>query len=146
MPRNVEVLSQSSSSVTITWEAPLDLGGRDDVEYRLCFEAEIESGLEECRSIDTTMTTLTGKITGCSPHVLGRPHAYSVCTIKELHFVNYGVLKVPAWTLAEVNTTGQIVLQKSLEFFIPWTYTWTQLPDILLHIGFTESIKVMVVM
>ena len=55
MPRNVEVVVQTATSITLSWEAPLDLGGRDENElhYQLCYEqAEVLS----CMDLGTSTT------------------------------------------------------------------------------------------
>ncbi len=58
MPINVMISSMTSNSVTLTWDEPLDLGGRLDLSYELCYQV-VASGEEEC----TTVTTTTGTIT-----------------------------------------------------------------------------------
>ena len=59
MPRNVQVIDQTSNSVTLSWEEPEDLGGRDDLSYVLCAELD---GMMDC----TTVMETTGTITGMS--------------------------------------------------------------------------------
>jgi hypothetical protein len=58
MPRNVEVVSQRTTAITLTWDAPLDLGGRDDVRYDVCYEDDDEFYPTEL-CIITTANTLT---------------------------------------------------------------------------------------
>lgn len=58
MPRNVAIVGLTSNSITISWDAPLDLGGREDVSYRLCYERD---GAEECTTaVMDTIDTITG--------------------------------------------------------------------------------------
>ena len=59
MPRNVEVVDQTLTSITLSWEAPQDLGGRDDVSYQLCYEL---AGVVNCVDVLNTTRILTGKI------------------------------------------------------------------------------------
>ena len=57
MPRNVQVIDQTSNSVTLSWEEPEDLGGRDDLSYVLCAELD---GIMDCITIVETTGTITG--------------------------------------------------------------------------------------
>jgi hypothetical protein len=38
VPRNVGVVSQTATTITLSWDAPLDLGGRDDLSYEICHQ------------------------------------------------------------------------------------------------------------
>ena len=59
MPINVQVVDQTATSITLSWEAPLDLGGRDDISYQMCYELP---GMVDCVDVmNTTAGILTGK-------------------------------------------------------------------------------------
>ena len=60
MPRKVQVLVQTLTAITLSWETPLDLGGRDDVSYQLCYEL---AGIIDCTDVNmNTMGTITGML------------------------------------------------------------------------------------
>ena len=58
MPRNFQVSAQTSTSITFTWDAPKDLGGRTDISYELCWQQV--GAAQECMTYDTTVATVNG--------------------------------------------------------------------------------------
>jgi hypothetical protein len=61
MPRNVGVVTQTATVITLSWDAPLDLGGRDDVSYRLCYQEDgVEAGEELCIPVLLTVAVISG--------------------------------------------------------------------------------------
>lgn len=80
MPINVEVTGRAVTSVILSWGAPLDLGGRDDTQYKLCYEAEADGIMQECIVVASTTGTITGKLHVVSLHVVSLHGMYcSVC-------------------------------------------------------------------
>jgi hypothetical protein len=62
MPGNVEVVNQTATAITLSWDAPLHLGGRDDVSYRLCYqEDEVEAEEESCIPVLLTVAVISGE-------------------------------------------------------------------------------------
>jgi hypothetical protein len=61
MPRNVKVVNQTATAIILSWDAPLDLGGRDDVSYRVCYQEDgVEAGEELCKLEALTVTVISG--------------------------------------------------------------------------------------
>jgi hypothetical protein len=58
------VVGETTTSVTLTWEPPENLGGRDDVSYLLCYAVAGIEGVEMCASVQDTTGTITGKQLG----------------------------------------------------------------------------------
>ena len=51
--------AQTSTSITFTWDAPEDLGGRTDISYELCWQQA--GAAQECMTYDTTVATVNSK-------------------------------------------------------------------------------------
>jgi hypothetical protein len=61
MPRNVGVVTQTATVITLSWDAPLDLGGRDDVSYIVCYqEDDVEAEEEFCIPVLLTVVVISG--------------------------------------------------------------------------------------
>jgi hypothetical protein len=61
MPRNVEVVNRTATAITLSWDAPLDLGGRDDVSYRVCYQEDgVEAEEESCILTLLTLAVISG--------------------------------------------------------------------------------------
>ena len=58
MPINLRVVNETATSITLSWEAPQDQGGRSDISYRLCYEQPTMF----CVDVSKTFAILTGKI------------------------------------------------------------------------------------
>ena len=60
-PRNVVVTSVTSTSITLTWDPPESLGGRNDTRYIIWWYQE-EGTFDKMRSgtVNTTFGTITG--------------------------------------------------------------------------------------
>ena len=63
-PRNVRIISTTSSSITLTWDPPASLGGRSDLSYILWYQEDGNEMLVNGGSTDgnTTMGTISGII------------------------------------------------------------------------------------
>ena len=59
-PRNVRIISTTSTSITLTWDPPASLGGRSDLSYILWYQEEGNETLV----VGGTVTTTTGTISG----------------------------------------------------------------------------------
>jgi hypothetical protein len=60
MPRSIEVVQQVARAITLTWDAPLDLGGRDDVSYRVCYQEDGVAEKESCIKVIHTTAVISG--------------------------------------------------------------------------------------
>jgi hypothetical protein len=61
MPMNVELVKQTATAITLSWDAPPDLGGRDDVSYRICYQEDgVEAGEELCKLEALTVAVISG--------------------------------------------------------------------------------------
>ena len=63
MPRNVEFVGQAATVINynLSWDAPLDLGGRDDVSYEVCYQENgVETEQESCVSVVQTIAIISG--------------------------------------------------------------------------------------
>ena len=55
------MVNQTLTTITLSWDSPEYLGGRTDLFYRLCYQAE--EGMEQCIEI-MDATARSGTITG----------------------------------------------------------------------------------
>jgi hypothetical protein len=61
MTRNVEVVNRTATAITLSWDAPLNLGGRNDVSYRVCYqENQVETKEESCVPVAHTAAVISG--------------------------------------------------------------------------------------
>ena len=58
-PRNVVVLSTSSTSITVRWDPPKFLGGRDDTKYTLWYQEEGNSERVRAGTVTNTVGVVT---------------------------------------------------------------------------------------
>ncbi len=62
-PRNVRIVSTTSTTINLEWDPPLSLGGRNDTMYILWYQVAEEDNnpIMEGPTVSTTMGTITGK-------------------------------------------------------------------------------------
>ena len=57
---NVRIESQTSDSVTLMWDPPVNFGGRNDTFYVLFYQEEGNTRRVAAGTVNTTMGTITG--------------------------------------------------------------------------------------
>ena len=57
---NVRIESQTSDSVTLVWDPPVNFGGRNDTVYVLSYQQEGSNRRVEAVIVNTTMGTISG--------------------------------------------------------------------------------------
>ena len=59
-PRNVRIISTTSTSITLTWDPPASMGGRSDISYILWYQEEGNETLVNGGTVTTTTGTISG--------------------------------------------------------------------------------------
>lgn len=62
MPRNVQIVSRTSNSITLSWDIPEDLGNRSDISYTLWYqEVGASNRINSSRVVNATVGTINGR-------------------------------------------------------------------------------------
>ena len=64
IPRNLQVLQLTNTSVQLSWDPPVSNGGRDDLEYQLSY---LRAGVPDNVTVYGRVNVTVGQITGLRP-------------------------------------------------------------------------------
>lgn len=77
MPRNVQIVSQTPNSITLSWDTPEDLGGRSDIVYVLWYQEGTSTPIRST-VVNVTVGTINGRY---SQFVASRSWFVYVCMV-----------------------------------------------------------------